>query len=232
MLARMFTNATKRVSRSLFLTSVLAVLALGVTTTPAGAAIVHHKLATIEGGFDEPTGVAVGPDGPELTAGEQDAVYVADGSNGSVDRFSSAGTPLPFECKLPATRGMPEGCRRGQADRHPRKARSGTEGVTGVAVDDATGEVFVSSGGAVDVFSEEGEYLWRLTGTCENPGESAVEPGACPGSALVPLRPAAGLDFDQKTGELYVADQGGVVDVFKREGPDAASFVSQFTSES
>jgi hypothetical protein len=167
----------------------------------AGAMVIHVYESPSLHGFSRPIGVAV-------TAGSGGLVFVADENGGFVERFvEGSREPSSFAAhesyvegaKLTGTPGGP----------------FGVYGVTGVAVDEATGEIFVAAGGGVDVFSGAGEYLGSLT---ETPVSAEVSG---------PFRPVGGLAFDQKTGELYIADLG-VVDVFKRTGPGAATFVTQF----
>ena len=71
--------------------------------------------------------------------------------------------------------------------------------VSGVAVDEATGEIYVSEGPAVDVFASTGEYLAQIT-------EVPVSSGA---TVTGRFSQTAGLTFDQETGELYIAVEGG-----------------------
>jgi len=186
---------------------VIGGLFLVAETTPAGAAIIHDHIDTIEG-FGKPVAVAVGPAGPEASTTEKNAVYVADEGNSVVARFTSAGTPLPFKC------GETSNCNGYIKEGKLTGTPSGSFGESepkGVAVDDATGEVFVSEKSVVDVFSGEGEYLGQLTG---------------------PILNISGLAIYQSAGArgaLYVADdEHGAVDVFELEAGGKAKYASQF----
>lgn len=124
-------------------------------------------------------------------------VFVA--TTNSVERFSPAGVPVAFS----AGGSYVEGAKLTGDE-------NGTfQNVLGVAVDDATGHVYVADAarGVVDVFSSTGEYLSQLTGT---PPTASVH-----GSFAGPQ----GLTVDQSTHGLYVADPGnGVIDVFDSAG--------------
>jgi hypothetical protein len=204
------------------LSALLAAFVL--SAAPASAEIAHGYLSQLTG-FGEPTAVAF--DG----AGD---VYVVDTAAKTVDRFSSAGVPLAFS----ASESYVEGS----------KLKGTPSGVfaepDGVAVNDENGEVYVADGAAhvVDVFSSTGQYLSQLTGTCENLGETAVEPGACPGSVSkkpIPFEHPQGLAVDQVTHDLYVTGRGeqhtSVADVFSATGTYLSQFgngVLHFYSES
>jgi hypothetical protein len=160
-------------------------------------------------------GLAVGVAGGGAGVVERDALFVA---GDGVQRFTGSGAALDFSCSPVVCGGYVEGNRiKGTpGGEFPRTAS--------VVVDDATGEIFVSATTAVDVFSASGEYLSQIT-------EVPVSSGA---AVTGPLTEAAGLAFDQATGELYVteegehvASEGDVVDVFKVLAGGAAEFVSQ-----
>jgi hypothetical protein len=190
---------------------------LGCSCAVAQAAVTHAFVRQVPG-FERPNGLAVGPVGAEAVATETSAVFVADSD--VLVRVGATGGALPFECKTTGCEAYVEG----------DELKGTPEGVFGVAasvaIDDATGEIFVSTGTAVDVFKSTGEYLGRVT-------EVPVLPGA---TINGPFDDAAGLAFDQQSGDLYIAVEGAplssedVVDVFKREGPGTLDFQSQFGS--
>ena len=188
----------------------------------AGAAVTHKYLKQVSVvGSGSPAGLVVGPVGAEGGSVEKHAVFVADDAGG-VERLTAAGAALPFECKTVECAEYIEG------DRLTGAPAGAFGRVAGVAVDDATGEVFVSAGGtSVFVFAGSGEFLGVFT---EVPMSSGAEVSG-------PFVRAAGLAFDQATGELYVAVEGkevpeipDVVDVFKRTAPGEVEFVSQLGS--
>ena len=118
--------------------------------------------------------------------------------------------------------------------------------VTDVAVDEASGDLFVStaqggSSGVVDVFdpipggAEPAGVLAQLTGTCENVGEIAA--GLAPCSSSVSGKPipfeggVRSIAVDPGTGELLVAS-GRAVDVFEPTSLNEYKFVRQITGAS
>ena len=150
---------------------------------------------------------------------------MADHDDGVVDRLSSTEGPLPFDCR---TAGCEKYVKGGKLTGTPGGAFAG---VLGVAVDDATGEIYVSTGPTVDIFSSSGEYLSQIAGV----------PAASGAAASGAFTETAGLAFDQATGRLYVCDEGpppavgemvydDVVDVFKTGAPGEAEYVSQLGS--
>jgi hypothetical protein len=173
-----------------------------LSSSPASAFLSHPYLSQLTG-FGEATALTVGP------AGE---LYVADSRLGSpvvIARFSSSGTPLSFS----ASESYVSGSRLTGTPSGPFSK------LTGVAVNNATGDIYVSDVDfselgkrVVDVFSPSGEYLSQLTGT-----PPSVQNGG-PFSSFL-----AGLAVDQSTGELYVAQQSEV-DVFSSSG----AYVTQF----
>jgi DNA-binding beta-propeller fold protein YncE len=134
-------------------------------------------------GFMAPFGVAVND-------GSGD-VYVSDAANGVVDVFNAAGVYQP---SLQLT-GTP-----------PSAPVTGAFAfVTGVAVDQATGDVYVADfgNGVVDVFGPSGAYLSQINGS------------ETPTGSMSPW----GLGVDQANHELYVGDFGnGAVDSFNTAG--------------
>jgi DNA-binding beta-propeller fold protein YncE len=86
------------------------------------------------------------------------------------------------------------------------------EGVTGVAVEPATNDVFVAKAETVDVFNPAGEPIEHL------------------GAGL--LTSASGVGVDTSSENVYVSDaQGDVVDVFVPEPPRAPTIESVSASE-
>jgi DNA-binding beta-propeller fold protein YncE len=183
--------------RSILATLALAAAALALSSAPALALSQHPYLSQLTG-FGNPTAVTVG------TAGD---LYVADSASHVVDRFDATGTPASFT----ASESYVEGSRLTGTPSGPFELPQG------VAVNEATGDIYVSDGGSqvVDVFSASGAYLSQLTGT----------PLSAPVSGS--FQDPAGLAVDQTTGDLYVTDpHSGVVDVFNASG----AYVSQFGS--
>lgn len=183
--------------RSILATLALAAAALALSSAPALALFQHPYLSQLTG-FGNPTAVTVG------TAGD---VYIADSASQVVDRFDATGKPASFTASEPYVEGS----------RLTGTSSGPFELPQGVAVNEATGEIYVSDGGrqVVDVFSASGTYLSQLTGT----------PPSAPVSGS--FQDPAGLAVDQTTGDLYVTDpRSGVVDVFNASG----EYVSQFGS--
>ena len=165
-----------------------SLLSLGVTvgtlalvSAPALAVLGHPLLAQFNVAGEGIDGMTVGPAGD---------LYLAERKPGeSVERLSSAGAPVDFSASEsyiegPNLTGTPNGP---------------FGDVEGVAVDNATGEIYVAEeeARAVDVFSASGEYRTQLKG----------------------FNHPAALAFDQSTGDLYVLDGGaGRVDVFNSSG--------------
>ena len=183
----------------------LCVLAGGLSfsVAPGWAFIAHQYLSQLTG-FRGPAAVAVD---------SSSDVYVADEGARVVDRVGPSGAPLLFSASEPYVEGA-----------KLKGTPTGAGGVavpfsepTGVAVDDTSGDVYVSDAGlgVVDVFASTGEFLRQLTGT----------PVSAPVSGAFG-RPT-GLAFDSSTGDVYVADAGRcVVDVFGSSGV----YVSQLGS--
>jgi hypothetical protein len=167
----------------------------------AQAHLMHPYLSRLTG-FGNPVAVTV-------DAGSE--VYVADQANNTVDRFNAAGAPAPFSASVPYVSGA---------------KLTGTPGgpfeaPSGVAVDNASGHVYVGEAfrHVVDVFSSSGEYLSQLKGTCPSPGTK------CAASEVIPFVEPYGLAVDQATHDLYVTDPGSrVVDVFSSTGENISQF--------
>ncbi len=185
-------------ARRLILATLCAIAGLlALSSTPSLAVLTHPYVSQLTG-FGNPTAVTVGPAGD---------LYVADSGSHAVDRFSSSATPLSFS----ASESYVEGSRLTGTPSGPFELPQG------VAVNNATGEIYVSDGAkhVVDVFKASGEYLRQLTGT---PPSAPVN-----GSFQDPY----GLAVDQSTGELYITDpHSGVVDVFN----STDEYVTQFGS--
>ena len=127
------------------------------------------------GQFKEPSDVAVG------TASKD--VYVLDKGNSRVEWFDSTGGKFEGQFNGSGTFANEKGKTAPVALSGPGAIAVDNSGKT-VGEDPAVGDVYVADNAhnVVDRFSATGEYEGQLAGTCENPGESAVEPGACPGS--------------------------------------------------
>ena len=184
-----------------------------VGASTASAAVTHRFNKELTG-FSLPSSLTVGAGGD---------LYVGDAGARVLDRLSSSGTAADFTCAAACSAYVSEAGKGDQITGTPTGAGGSLvafSNVNGVAVDNATGEIYVSAGSAVDVFAASGKYLSQLTGTCENGGES---PPSCTG--FTPFGATSGLFFDQTTDELYVGDRfSGVVDVFSPAG----EFVSRF----
>ena len=200
--------------RSLILGCLVSLVPLGIATASAQAAVTHKFEYKIENVGHRPT-LAIGPAEPE-PAKEKSALFVSNGSE--IERYSATGAELPFTC-------VPAECKE-YVDKNKINGIPGAAfpHVYSVAVDDETGEFYVSAGTAIDIFAATGEYLGQLTGV---PAGAGV-PG--------PFSETSGLAFDQSEHQLYVADDhsGGrvsVVDVFKTESPGKAEYASQFATD-
>jgi hypothetical protein len=196
----------RRALAGLLAVAALAGGAILLAASPASATLTHKYLSQLTG-VSDPTGVAF--DGSAgSTKGD---VYVANYTT-TVDRFTSAGAPAVFS----ASGGYIEGSKLTGTPTGAGGAVVPFVDPEGVAVDDATGDVYVADGlgifgsggpNVVDVFSPSGEYLSRIT---EVPASS----GATVNGRFEEL---GGLTFDQAKEELYVADRR-VVDVFSAAG--------------
>jgi len=170
--------------------------------------------------FNSATGVAVN-DSSELTdpvAGGD--VYVIDGGPQleRVERFSSTGAYLgqfdgsgSYEVGGVVKAGSPT-----PAGGFSGPAYFDSQGIaidnSGNPVDPSAGAVYVMDLGhkVIDRFTAEGKYEGQLTGTCEDPEESAVEPGACPHSVskkVIPFQGLNGVAIDP-SGNLWVSENG------------------------
>ena len=197
------TGAPSRAPRTLALPILVSLCVLAGSllfgSVTAQAYLAHPYLSQLTG-FGNPAAVTVGPGGD---------LYVADSSSGGarragldvIDRFSSSGTPLSFSASESYVKGS-------QLTGTPSGPFVKPQGV---AVNNSTGEIYVSDGGSnvVDVFKASGKYLSQFTET--TPGGTLNGPD--------------GLAFDQSTDELYVTDpRNRVVYVFNSSG----KYLSQF----
>jgi NHL repeat len=151
------------------------VLAFAGGTASAGTIHVFSESFTADSGahaLSEPAGVAVND--------ETGDVYVVDTGNKRVEEFNSTGTVFIAEFAPPGGFSSP--------------AAIAVDN-SGSTLDPSKGDVYVTDTGdnAVDKFSATGEYKGKLTGACENTGEVAVEPGACPASASKQVTPFSQL---------------------------------------
>jgi hypothetical protein len=225
-------KAVRRMPVILASVGIICTLLLMWWVSGASAAITHKYKETIAG--VSASALTTGPAGPEGTATEQSALFVATGSG--VQRFSSAeattpSTALPFSCVTTECQKYVKGNEIVGTPTGAGGAVVAFGAVVGVAVDDATGEIYVSeaSVGVVDVFAASGEYLGQIA-------EVPVSSGATVNGSFNHI---AGLAFDQKAGELYVAVEGDdchegkedVVDVFERKAPGKAEYKAQFGDE-
>jgi DNA-binding beta-propeller fold protein YncE len=146
-------------------------------------------------------------------------LYVADGRRSRMTRLNkSTGAALPFSCKTAECAKYIEGDELTGTPAEPFSA------VGGVAVDDATGEIYVSARDAVDVYASSGEFLGAIS---EVPATSGAK-------VTGPFVETAGLAFDQKSGELYVADErtgSDTIDVFKTKTGGGATFTRELGEE-
>lgn len=176
----------------------------------------------------------------ELTVGSREitGVTTTTGALNPGQQISAPGLPVGTTIVAVKAGGVLEVSRGATASESASLAAHQPFGlVSNVAVDDATGDIYVSTTFTVDVFSGTGEYRFQLTGTCETPGESAVEPGACPHSKLIPFHTGtvSGLAIDQSAvnlhdGDLYVAvgeRSNNEVDIFSAA---TGEFVSTLAS--
>jgi hypothetical protein len=98
-------------------------------------------------------------------------------------------------------------------------------GVSAMAVDGATGDVYVSTGGVIDKFDGEGHYLCQVTGSsipsvseCDGLVGSATPTGSFASPVAIAVDNSGDL-ADPSLGDLYVADtNNNVVDKFSPGG--------------
>ncbi|HEX3362189.1 MAG TPA: hypothetical protein VHS74_14435, partial [Solirubrobacterales bacterium] len=160
---------TRRIARASCL-GVLAVVLLAVAAAPASAAVGHSLLRT----FSTGPGTV-----PQPLATDSDGnVYVIDGEGNRIEKFDSAGNPVPFSASAKyidgnALLGTPAG---------EFELNSGVN--TGIAVVGSAGPthgyIYVAAenlfGGAVVVYDASGSYKGRLAGTPNGICGVAVNP--------------------------------------------------------
>ncbi|HXP99167.1 MAG TPA: hypothetical protein VN845_03770 [Solirubrobacteraceae bacterium] len=179
-------------------TLVVLLGALLFSSAPALAVVRHEYLSQLTG-FQDPVA---------LTVDSSSDLYVVDAGSKTVDRFDSSYAPLPFS----ASEAYVEGSKLTGTPTGPGGSVVPFENPQSVAVDDATGEVYVAdpAQNVVDVFNSNGEYLSQLTGVPAGPFNNPVK-----------------LAVDQTTEKLYVlnANNEGYIAIF-----DAATdaYLSQF----
>ncbi len=179
-----------------------------------------------------PGGVAV----DETTGPSQGDMYISDYFNGAVNEFSLTGAFLsqltgftnPYSVAIDNTKslsapgGLYIGDRGSGAIYHDEASNlcaSGLAGVTGVAVDQATGEIYAATGESSKGAKSEENRVYRFNSSCEaqTPLEGAFKR---PYSVAVDntcyyagLTGSACEAVDPSNGDLYVLDSGeGVVD--------------------
>jgi hypothetical protein len=149
---------------------------VGLGGASAQALVTHEYLSQLTG-FEDPVAMAFDASSD---------LYVVDGGEETVDRFDAEGAPLDFSAHEQYVYGS-------QLTGTPRGAFSA---LGGVAVDDATGDVYVTeiNAGVVDVFSSSGEYLFDITGapaSATAPSGTATPPGGGASGPSPSIRPAA-----------------------------------------
>jgi hypothetical protein len=173
-----------------------------------------------EGQFEQPIGVAVNDSTEPLVEPAAGDVYVADKNNSRIERFSAEGAYIA----------------QFNGGETPEKSFTEPSAIaidnSGSVLDPALGDVYiVSNGGTIDEFSSIGIYKSQLSGTCENDGEPAVEPNACPDGKtkeIIRFGGVKGLAVDH-SGDLWVYTENrengeGGVDEFS----DTGSFLKSF----
>jgi hypothetical protein len=146
------------------LTAVLVAAVVGVLgSTSAFGSVSHPFVGVFEGsespaGDLTPSGTAVDGSGG-VSAGD---VYVVDEAHSVIDKFTAAGE---YVCQITGAGSLSSSA--SECDRSAPGPPSGPfEGLHGIAVDSATGDVYVVnlSRESVDVFGPEGAYLSQITG--------------------------------------------------------------------
>ena len=155
------------------------------------------------GEFKEPDGVAVSETG--ATKGD---VYVVDEGNNRVEWFNAEGK---FEGQFNGSGTL--------ANEKGKAAPLVLSKPEQIAVDNdpsspSRGDVYVldPTRSVLDKFSATGEYEGQLAGYCENPGETALEPGACAGSKSKKESPffgrLGGVAVDPTNGVVWISGEG------------------------
>jgi hypothetical protein len=191
---------TRKLGLAFALSLVAGCVTLALGAAAASAAIAHPFLSSFNGeatpgGSFELAALAIDYSASQ-SAGD---VYVATGST-AVDKFSAA-PDSSFLCQITgagsATSSLSE------CDELSSGAPGGAfNGTAGVAVDPATGDVYISDAGhhVIDKFDASGAYVSQITGL-SRPGSLAV---------------------DASTGDLYILDE----DEVKKYDPTSASLTT------
>ncbi|HST55866.1 MAG TPA: hypothetical protein VLJ42_08215 [Solirubrobacteraceae bacterium] len=197
--------------KKLSLIAVLGLCALVAAPTTA-LALQGHQFApppltgvdnpNFPGGFAAPHGLAV-DNSAGLTAGD---IYVGDrGGNQVVDRLSPSGA---FICQISSAPGTPDNSTLCGNPSTPQAPLGFSP--YAVAVDPSTGDVYVADLGnsAVEKFDASGTFVCNLNGVV-NPCSGSTAPS--------PFGAPFGVAVDA-IGNVYVADESGVVDKFDASG--------------
>lgn len=191
--------STRRLA--LTIPTVLVVLAgaLLFSSAPAMALLGHEYLSQLTG-FQNPVA---------MTTDSSSNLYVVDAGSKTVDRFNAADAPSPFSASEPYLEGS-------KIIGTPTGAGGAVvpfENPQGVAVDNATGKIFISDyeQKVVDEFSADGQFISQLTGPLSSP---FAHPRA--------------LAVDQATNELVVTDgENHVADIVN----SSDKYISQVSGE-
>ncbi len=171
-------------ARRLALTILTVLVALAGALLFSGApalALSRHEYLSQLTGFQDPVSIAIR---------SNSEMYVAEQGDNVVDRINTAGTPLPFS----ASESYVDGAELTGAPTGPGGSTVPFEGLGGVAVDDSTGEIYVTNKETVDIFNSSGEYILQLTGV----------PSGAPINGSFRDGPN-GLAVDQATSDLFVS---------------------------
>jgi DNA-binding beta-propeller fold protein YncE len=174
----------------------LTVAALALSIGSASAATSNPKIGEITeafgGGFSA---------GSIAVSGKNGHIYVADSASERIRDYSSATDTAPTEWSSTAQHEF--------------------LGTLAVAVDDSSGDVYVSDSSAALIykFDEDGELVTSF-GDTEPTHDGKLKGLLTPaGSFAPPSGLAFGIAVDQATGELYAIDSGhAIVDVFDSSG--------------
>ncbi len=159
-------------ARAALLATLAAVGILGLIPGVAGAEIFHPFVTGLTGAGTpakafRPAAVAVDDSTNALDESAGDLYVVDEDHQDVVDKLNAAGG---FECQitgLPGSMAAPSSeCDSGDFTRKGVEGGSFTEGVSSIAVDSATGDLYIAIAGAgiVDEFGPEGAYLSHING--------------------------------------------------------------------